>query len=708
MAEPYNIGPIGNIDPMMAPPQMGMEQPQMGMYEPPPEIGPAKQKLLNLAFEQTDAYRPQDEWQPKANIAEELTEEELRQIGVRVVEDFDIDEQSRKPWLDRSKEAIDLANQVREAKTWPWQGAANVKLPIIADASIKFAARAYSEIIRDGQVVKGQVVGDDPDGMKDERGQRVGKFMSWQLTEKFEEWEEDTDRLLHILPVVGHLFRKKYYRKSLGRCYSELCLPDKVCVNNSASSLKEARRVTHILDTVHRNTVVENQRAGVWLDVELKADEVEGEPDQEEYYELLEQHRWLDLDDDGYEEPYIVTVHKDSKKVLGIVAGFEPDEIHETESGKQIASIERCLYFSDYKFLPSFDGGFYYTGFGALLSPLTESANSLVNQLLDAGTLANVGGGFLSKEIKIKGGVYSFRPNEWKKTEASAEQLKGGVMPIPRTEPSATLFNLLGLILEMTQDLASVKDVLAGDTPGANVPATTVLALIEQGMKTFNAIYKRIYRSLRSEFKLLYKLNYRYLDEEEYFTVLDSRIKVSRDDFEPESVDVIPVADPYLSSDMQRLARVESMVQDIAIGANPLPILRYKYESMRLDEGLIEEILAQQDQGPNPEILEMEQKAEFENAKTLLRERELDLREQEFDLKASEAEARIVQILSQAVKNFADAEAAEVGQQMAEYQNEVSNLLEGVKLQQSDRQQRLAERKQAADERMAQQQPQTP
>lgn len=691
MAEPYNM------------PEM---QPDMGYtpYEPPPQIGAAKQKLLNLAMEQADAFRPQDQWQPKLNIAEELDEEELRRIGQRVVDDFEIDEESRSEWLSRNKEAIDLANQVREDKTWPWQGAANVKLPIIADASIKFAARAYSEIIRDGQVVKGKVVGEDPDGSKDARGQRVGEYMSWQLTEKMEEWEEDTDRLLHILPVVGHLFRKKFYKPSIKRCYSQLVLPDKLCINNSASSLKDARRITHILDNVHKNSIIENQRSGVWLDVELKSDEADGEPDQEEYFELLEQHRWLDLDKDGYEEPYIVTVHKESRKVLGIVAAFEESDVKETDSGK-ISCIERCLYFTDYKFIPSFDGGFYYVGFGALLFPLNEAANSLVNQLLDAGTLANVGGGFLSKEIKIKGGVYSFRPNEWKKTEATAEQLKNGILPIPRTEPSATLFNLLGLLMELTQDLASVKDVLAGDTPGANVPATTVLALIEQGMKTFNAIYKRIYRSLRAEYKLLYKLNWRYLDEEEYFTVLDEPQKVSRDDFEPETLDVIPVADPYLSSDMQRLARVESMVQDIPLGANPVPILRYKYESMRIDEGLIEEILAPQNQGPPPEALELEQKAQFKMADAQLKERELDLKEREFELRASEQEAKIVQILSQAVKNFADAEAAEAGQQMQMYQNEVNNLLQGIQVQQSERQQRLAERKQMADERKAQQQP---
>ena len=703
MAEPY-------LNDMGMSPLEGAERPYVAavpFVEPEPEIGPAKRRLLSIGFDEVEARRPMDRWQPKLNIAENLPEDQLQRIGRRVVENFGIDEGSRKDWLDRNKEAIRLANQIRKQKDWPWENAANVMLPLIADASIKFAARAYSEIIRDDQVVKGKVVGKDPDGSKDQRAQRVGRYMSWQLTEKMEEWEEDTDKLLHMVSVVGHVFRKKYYSPTLKRCVSELCLPEKVCVNNSAANLKSARRVTHILDATHKNKVVEKQRAGIWRKVELDADPAEGEPNEEAYYNLLEQHCWLDLDDDGYEEPYIVTVHKDTEKVLGLVVGYEPEDVRESDAG-EILQIDRCLYFSDYKFIPPFDGGFYYIGFGALLAPGNEAANTIVNQLLDAGTAATVGGGFLSKEIKVKGGVYRFRPREFKRTEATAEQLAKGIFPMPVNEPSPTLFNLLGLILELTQDLASVKDVLAGDTPGANVPATTVLALIEQGMKTFNAIYKRIYRSLSREFKLLYRLNHKYLDEEEYFTVLDEPETVYRDDFEPETLDIVPVADPFLSTDVQRLARVESMVQDIPLGANPIPILRYKYETMRIDEGLIEEILKAPEQGPNPELLKLEERAQEAAANAQLREREIDIKEQEFDLKATRQEAELVEILSKAIKNFADAEAAEAGIQMQEYQTQMQGMLEGIRTRHQERQKRLAERKQAMDEQRAQQQPEPP
>lgn len=692
MQYPAPIDP--GVPDMMALPlsdDLGMPSDDVSMPEPEPQYGAAKARLVA--------------WAEEINLAEQMAEEELTRIGQQVVDDYEIDEESRKEWLERNQDAIRLANQIKEEKSFPWQGAANVKIPVIADAAIKFAARAYAEIIRDDKIVKGKVIGPDPTGEKDQRAQRVGTFMSWQLTESMEEWEEDTDKLLHVLPVVGHVFRKVYYCPSRRRNVSQLVMPQDFCVNNTASNLQSARRATHILRHVPRNVVIENQRAGAWLDVDLDRDLttafVEGEPETSKYYDFLEQHTWLDLDDDGYEEPYVVTVEKDSRKVVRIVARYEADDIQETPSGK-IARIEPCLYFADYKFIPSFDGGYYHVGFGTLLLPLNETANTLFNQLLDAGTLSNLGGGFLSKEIKVKSGVYRFTPHEWKKTEANAEQLAKGIHPLPVREPSPTLFSLLGLVLDLTRDLASVKDVLAGDTPGANVPATTVMALIEQGLKTYNAIYKRVYRSLKSEFRVLFRLNARYLDEEEYFRVLDQDARVYRADFNREDCDVIPVADPYLSSDVQRMARAQALQETIGMpGVNPMPILRYKFEAMRVDPALIEEILTVPEQGPSPEAMKLEQQAQFKLAEAQLKERELELREREAELKAQEMEARIVNLLSQAVKNFADAEAAEAGQQLQAYQAEIGTLLQTIKLGQSARHAALTERQ-------AQQQAQQP
>lgn len=639
-------------EPMMIDPAMQMADVPEAM-EPEEKFGAKKQRLID--------YAAMD------NIAEVLSEDQLKKIGQLVVEEFETDEGSRGDWLNRNEEALKLANQVREEKSFPWSGAANIKLPLIADAAIKFAARAYSEIIRDGQVVKGSVIGPDPMGQKADRADRVGRYMSWQLTGQMTEWEEDTDKLLHILAVSGNVFRKVYYDPSLKRNCSQLIMPDKLCVNYTAASLEAARRVTHILDNTPQNTVVSNQRSGIWLDVSLQQDDVEQEPDTDKLYNLLEQHRWIDLDEDGYSEPYVVTVHRETQKVLRIYARYEEDGIKENAKG-QIACIEPCQYFAAYRFIPSFDNGFYWVGFGALMAPLNEVSNGLFNQLMDAGTMNNLQGGFLSKEIKVKGGMYRFAPYEWKKTEATAEQLAKGIAPIPVREPSPTLLNLLSLSMELTRDLAAIQDVLAGDTPGANASPTTVMALIEQGMKVYNAIYKRIYRALKAEFAILFKLNHRYLDEEEYFRVQEMESMAFRQDFESENIDVIPVADPYMSSDVQRLTRFDALKSYIGLpGVNPKPILDFGLDAMRVPKEMKEQILPEQDPNaaPPPEVMQMMHEAEIEKARLATKEQELALREREIDLKEREAVYTAVLKSAQAQKALTEAAATQDSTQLA-------------------------------------------
>ena len=287
------------------------------------------------------------------NIAADLSEDDLKKIGMRCFDGYLADEKTREAKLKRIKKAVDLAMQVMEAKTFPWRNAANIKLPLITDASIKFAARAYSEIIRDDQVVKGSVVGEDPNGEKQSRADRVGEYMSWQLMERECEWEADTDKLLHILPVTGHLFRKRWWCADEKRTKSELRLPDKVVLSDEASSLEAARRITDILDTVSTNDVISNQRSGVWLDVKFE-DEDDKKPsiekdktEKDDYYTFLEQCCWLDLDKDGYEEPYIVTFEMHSTKVVRIIANYDEDCIFKN-AADEIVRIKPKQIYTDY------------------------------------------------------------------------------------------------------------------------------------------------------------------------------------------------------------------------------------------------------------------------------------------------------------------------------------------------------------------------
>jgi chaperonin GroES len=636
------------------------------------------------------------------NISESMDESELFKVGARVVEEYLIDKESQTEWLDRNDDYIDLAKQIRKEKTSPWEGAANIRLPLLADAAIKFQARAYAEIIQDNKVVKAKITGDD---IKDEegdskaqRGERVSDYMSYQLTEEIEEWEPDTDKLLLMLAVVGHVYRKTYYDHSYGRIKSYLLTPRSLIVNNSTSCLKTARRVTECFDLT-ASDIKSLQNAGIYREVDIQTDSKEGESEQDKFYKVLEQHRWLDLDNDGIEEPYIVTVHEASSRVLAIKSRYDERSFKLNKKGDKVIRIEPKLYYQDYNFMPSFDGSYLGTGLGSLLYPLNEASNTIFNQLLDAGTLSNLQCGFVSKSIKIKGGITRFSPGEWKKTDNAAQDLRNGILPLPVREPSATLFNLLGLIMDLTKDVASIKDVLSGESPGANIPATTVAMLVEQGLKTYSAIYKRIHRSLKQEFKLLYELNYQYLDDQEYFKVLDNTRVAYREDFNYQDCDVVPISDPALNSDAQRLAQAQALLGALEFpGVNPRPIVQQYLEAVKAKN--IEEILPEED--PNsipPEVQQMQMEMELKQAELQIKQTELQLKQaemslkhgdiqskngleqakidilreelgiknREVDLKAQELEFKGDKYLADAMKSIADAEATESGQQLDAY-----------------------------------------
>jgi chaperonin GroES len=600
----------------------------------------------------------------------ELTKDEYDRLAERVNTDYEADEEDRSDWLKSTEIAIEVANQVKKEKTFPYKGASNIKLPMILDASIKFATRAYSEIIPGGNVVKSSVIHETDE--KAERAKRVTDYMSWQLLHDDVNWEADTDKLLHMLPIVGHMFRKRYYCSAKQRADSQLIMPDKICCS------KDGRRKTQIHTDVPYSDILSKQRSGEWRDVDLLENQEFEKLEERPKFDLLESHCWIDIDNDGYEEPYVVIIEKESMKVLSLKPRYEAKDV--TRNAKQeIVRIEAIEYIIDYMFIPNFAGGYYGVGFGQLLMPLTEAANSLMNQLVDAGTLNNIQGGFVDERIKIKSGSQNFKLGEWKKANCSTipgGRLVDGVMPMPTKEPSQTLFSLLGLIVEMTKDLGSVKDILSGDTPASNMPATTTVALIEQGMKTFSAIYKRIYRSLKNEFNLLYRLDGLYLDETEYFEYNDTKNPILREDFESDKLDILPQADPNLASDMQRLGKAEALKSTIgAPGVDPRPIMIAYYRALKIEEDMIEQILPPpQPAPPDPEMLKMMKELEIEEAKLKLEEHKLRIKEIELTMAREKALVDNVKTQTESIKNLAVAEQTEVGNQLDLYQNKVERL----------------------------------
>lgn len=566
-------------------------------------------------------------WIKSANIADELEESILGEIGQRVSREYDIDYNSRSDWMAKSKKAMDLAMQVAETKQYPWPRASNVIYPLMTTAAIQFAARAYPAIIQNRNVVKGVVVGEDAGvpavnpqtgvpplinpqtsqpmwivepGAKRNRAGKIGEHMSWQLLDEQPEWEEETDRLMHILPIAGCAFRKTYFNPGLDRNMSILVTAPKVVVNYYAKSLETAPRITEEV-MLYPLEITENERSGVFREINYSSSSVDSN-DEDAPQEFLEQHRWWDLDEDGYPEPYVVTVHKMSSQVVRIVARYDYDSVKFRASDGLVVKIEPTHYYTKYDFLPNPEGGIYGVGFGQLLRPINEAINTSLNMLIDSGHLAVTGGGFIGKGLSMHTGNVRFIPGEYKAVNATGAAVKDNIVPLQFPGPSSVLFQLLGTLIEAGKEISAVKDVLTGEQKSANIPATTTLALIEQGLKTFTAIYKRIYRSLKQELDKIYKLNAMYLPEEgSGYRVNNEWKSISRQDYQKGN-GVEPVSDPSMVSDMQKLGRAQFLMTF----ANDPWFDARKIRERVLDAAMIEKAdeLLVQSLPPNPEMME--------------------------------------------------------------------------------------------------------
>lgn len=560
------------------------------------------------------------------NIADSLDDDELVRIGKQVVESFDIDLQSREPWEKDLESWTKLALQIAEDKTFPWVNAANIKYPLVATAAMQFSARAYPTLVpSDGKVVKCKVIGGDPDGQKTARAKRVSTHMSYQLLEEMDGWEDDMDRLLISLPISGTCFKKTYWDSAKQKNCSKLVLPKFLVVNYHTRVLEDAERVTEVI-YMSKRKLREKQNQQIYLDVDLgqpsevnllthdrinQAFQIGSDQDETTPYVLLEQHTFLDLDEDGYAEPYIITVDANSQKVLRIVARFGAEEAVVDEKGK-IVSIEPKQYYTKYSFIPNPDGGFYDIGFGRLLGPLNESVNTIINQLVDAGTLSNLQSGFIGKGLRIKMGETRFVPGEWKAVNATGGDLKQQIFPLPVREPSNVLFQLLDLLIKSGKELASVAEIFVGKMPGQNTPATTTMASIEQGMKVFTAIYKRVYRAMTQEFRKLYKLNAEYLNPQEEVAVLSEPIQQT--DYLYPDTGIVPAADPNAVSSQEKQARAQALMQILQLGTiNPMAVTKLYLEAFEIPQP--ELYMMQPQPQPDPKVQALQMKAQIDQQK---------------------------------------------------------------------------------------------
>ena len=506
------------------------------------------------------------------NLADILPEEVLDPIGIQLRQNFTDYKMSRKDWEQSYTNGLDLLGFKYDNRNEPFQGASGATHPVLAEAVTQFQALAYKELLPADGPVRTQVLGvSNP--AKEAQSQRVKDFMNYQLMDQMKEYEPEFDQMLFHLPLSGSTFKKVYYDDLLGRAVSKFIPADDLVVPYTATSLDDAEAVVHVVK-ISENDLRKQQVNGFYTDIELtkpvsdvnadkvvdKKRELEGTSKStrtESMYTLLECHVNLDLE--GFEDvgqngeptgiklPYVVTVEEGSQKVLSIRRNYAPND----------PLRNKVQYFVHFKFLPGL--GFYGFGLIHMIGGLSRTATSALRQLLDAGTLSNLPAGFKQRGVRVKDDASPIQPGEFKDVDTPGGNLKDAFVFLPYKEPSATLLQLMGIVVTAGQRFASIADMQVGDGNQGAAVGTTV-ALLERGSRVMSAIHKRLYVALKQEFKLLAKVFAQYLPQEYPYDVVGGQRNIKVADFD-ERVDILPVADPNIFSMSQRLTLAQTGLQ---------------------------------------------------------------------------------------------------------------------------------------------------
>src|SRR5210317_674114 len=511
------------------------------------------------------------------NLADILPDDILDPTGNEMVQNYMDYKSSRKEWESAYTTGLDLLGFKYENRTEPFQGASGATHPVLAEAVTQFQAQAYKELLPSDGPVRTQVIG-AKNPQTEMQAQRVKDYMNYLIMDTMKEYESEFDSMLFHLPLAGSTFKKVYYDVPLGRVVSKFVPADELIVPYTATSLDDAEAVIHTVK-ISENELRKQQVNGFYSDVELgppgtdtngelskKERELEGTKKtgkNEPVYTLLECHVNLDLE--GFEDvgadgeptgiklPYIVTVEEGSREVLSIRRNYAPDDLKKS----------KIQYFVHFKFLPGL--GFYGFGLIHMIGGLSRTATAALRQLLDAGTLSNLPAGFKQRGVRVRDEASPIQPGEFKDVDAPGGNLRDAFFPLPYKEPSPTLLNLLGVVVQAGQRFAAIADMQVGDGNQGAAVGTTV-ALLERGSRVMSAIHKRCYAAMKQEFKLLGKIVAQYLPPEYPYDVVGGARNIKQTDFD-DRVDVVPVADPNIFSMSQRITLAQTQLQ---IGtANP-------------------------------------------------------------------------------------------------------------------------------------------
>ncbi len=504
-----------------------------------------------------------------ANLAETMPDNVLEPLGHKLFDQYTEYKESRSDWEETYRNGLELLGFKYERRTEPFRGASGVNHPVLAEAVTQFQAQAYKELLPADGPVRTQILG-DVNVPKEEQAKRVKDFMNWQIMDQMKEYEPEFDQMLFYLPLSGSTFKKIYYDDLLGRAVSKFVPADDLIVPYSANSLEDAEAIVHVIK-VSENELRKQQVSGFYKDIELgkppvtenqlqdKKLELEGitKDGQEDQYTLFEIHTDLDLD--GYEDvgedgeptgikiPYIVTVAQSTQDILSIRRNYS----------QQDPLKKKKDYFVQFKFLPG--TGFYGFGLIHMIGGLTRTATAALRQLLDAGTLANLPAGFKSRGIRVRDDAQPLQPGEFRDVDAPGGNIKDQFMTLPFKGPDATLLQLMGIVVDAGQRFAAIADMQVGDMNQQAAVGTTV-ALLERGSRVMSAIHKRLYVGLKQEFKLLAEVFKTYLPPVYPYDVPGARREVKVQDFD-DRIDILPVADPNIFSQTQRISLAQSQLQ---------------------------------------------------------------------------------------------------------------------------------------------------
>ena len=500
-----------------------------------------------------------------ANLAEYLGDDELSDIAERVIEGFEADKDSRSEWDETLTRGLDLLGLKFEETGTAFDGSCAATHPLIIESAVKFQSKASQEILPANGPVRTQIIG-DPDSQIVQQSNRVRRFMNYELTEMMPEYFDEMERMLFHLPIVGSAIVKMYYDGGLERPTAEHIPIDQFYVNYSATDLRRADRYTHII----YKSPVDIRRdisAGMYRDVEdlsdspdsgrsdneisSKIDEImglHGNNSEDPEYTLLEQHVYLELEDDDMPYPYIVTVEESSRQVLSLRRNYREDD----------PRAEKMIHFTHYRFVPGF--GFYGLGLIHLIGNLTMTATSAMRALVDAGQFANLPGGFKAKGVRVVGDNDPISPGEFKEVEALGMDLNKAIVNLPYKEPSQTLFQLLGFVSGAAEKFADQTDQVINDSTNYG-PVGTTMALLEASAKFFTAVHKRLHHAQRQQFKILAQINETFVPVNGYpYATPEGDMTIFQQDFDGR-VDVLPVSDPNIPSRAHRLSLASLALQ---------------------------------------------------------------------------------------------------------------------------------------------------